>query len=186
MLDTLKFSILKRINLFENFKSFKGIALINDKKHIVAYTVDKLFVFDLLDGKMVNEPSTQSTKIDFIVSSPKGCKFFTEDLGNNSVKIWDASNLKIIDSLIGNISSNFGHAINHVGARLVDGTPEGNLLLWDLEKVTLLSNLRMEKSAGEFETHSGTNGKFSFSPNGRLVLSSGFGSLNFWDVESEV
>jgi small GTP-binding protein len=129
-------------------------------------------------ANVVNQPVTVAAHLADVFNSaafsPDG-NTLASGSNDNTIKLWDVKNAKLIRSLEGHSDSVRSVVFSPDGNILASGSNDNTIKLWDVKNAKLIRSL---------EGHSNSVRSVVFSPDGNILASSSDRIIKLWDVKS--
>lgn len=158
---------------------FNRVAFTDDGRHALV-TGGALIIMDLLEAKEINRGlELQYARLGLAISSD-GKQYATGHQGDRVVRVGEVKGGKVTQILQGHANGVFAVAFSPKADRLVSGSTDGTLKLWDLVATKEL------KSFPDITDHIRS---VDYSSDGKRILSGHFGPksefhVRLWDVEA--
>jgi WD40 repeat protein len=134
----------------------------------------------VIAGRVIDTANIHTAEILSVAINPDGTRFATAAANNdNSVVLWDLVSGAPLTQFTEHVDSLLTLAFDSTGRRLVSGSRDSTLRIWDLQRAEIVR---------DFVGHNvtGTRGVVAvYGPGDRTILSGGFdGSVRLWDTAS--
>jgi WD40 repeat protein len=152
------------------------VCLTPDGKQIISGSSDGTIRFWDFAGKELSRFDTQAKGVTVVIHHPKEKRLF---VGNwdGTIQIWDSQKGKRIDILKGHKENITSLALSSDGKKLVSGSGDDSLLVWNLDTGKPVLKIEMDN---EYDVTS-----VLFHPDGKSVFAGdGEGLITQWDIST--
>jgi len=185
VLDSTMYELVQTLSGHSD--SVSAVAVSADGRKVVSGSDDETVkIWDAESGAELRTLNGHSDSVNTVAVSTDGTKVVSGS-HDKTVKIWDAESGAELRTLSGHsdsvntvavstpINNNFCQLVSGDGRKVVSGSDDGTVKIWDMESGAELHNL---------SGHSDASLRAVVSADGRKVVSSNVETMKIWDTES--
>ncbi|CUA73479.1 putative WD repeat-containing protein alr3466 [Nostoc sp, PCC 7120] [Rhizoctonia solani] len=159
----------------------RSLAFLPDRKHLVSGSRDcTICIWDISSGQVVFGPFQEYTSMSDIQSSPDGRFLVSANNDNDTIRAWNTDTWKS-RTLFQNTGSVRSLAFSPDGLRLVSGSSDGNVRIWEAEGFS-----DKQVVVNQPKGHTGWVQSVAFSPCGTYLISGSHDTtVCIWDLQTK-